>query len=120
MSVPWNDWYHCNGNTYGTWLRGDPRGFRERRHRLEIPTELGQSAHELLDDGDRDVVGRQRPVEGGRLGAQIDAQLAFRRNHQRAATSGATRLEPEPAKQAHPHSSPPHNDTVALCYPRGP
>jgi REP element-mobilizing transposase RayT len=29
----WNGWFHCNGNTYGTWLRGDPRGFRDRKHR---------------------------------------------------------------------------------------
>jgi len=33
---PWNDWYHVNGNTYGTWLRGDPRGFRERHHRRHV------------------------------------------------------------------------------------
>ncbi len=29
----WNGWYHVNGNTYGTWLRGDPRGWRARKHR---------------------------------------------------------------------------------------
>ena len=26
MSILWNDWYHITCNTYGTWLRGDPRG----------------------------------------------------------------------------------------------
>ena len=36
MARPWNNWYHCNGNTYGTWLRGDPRGFRERHHRRHV------------------------------------------------------------------------------------
>ena len=36
MHRPWNDWYHCVGNTYGTWLRGDPRGFRTRHHRQHI------------------------------------------------------------------------------------
>jgi hypothetical protein len=36
VPAPWNDWYHCNGNTYGTWLRGDPRGFRERDHRRHV------------------------------------------------------------------------------------
>ncbi|MCG8406090.1 MAG: transposase [Phycisphaerales bacterium] len=36
MAKPWNDWYHCNGNTYGTWLQGDPRGFRERHHRRHV------------------------------------------------------------------------------------
>src|SRR4051812_22286516 len=29
----WNDWLHVSGSTYGTWLRGDPRGWRSRRHR---------------------------------------------------------------------------------------
>lgn len=29
----WNGWYHCNGNTFGTWLRGDARGWRARHHR---------------------------------------------------------------------------------------
>ena len=32
----WNDWYHFNGNTYGTWLRGDPRGWRARGHREHV------------------------------------------------------------------------------------
>lgn len=36
MTAAWNDWYLCNGNTYGTWLRGDARGFRERHHRLHV------------------------------------------------------------------------------------
>jgi REP element-mobilizing transposase RayT len=36
MTRAWNDWYHCNGNTYGTWLHGDPRGFREKKHRRQI------------------------------------------------------------------------------------
>jgi hypothetical protein len=27
----WNNWYHCVGSTYGTWLKGDPRGFRTRK-----------------------------------------------------------------------------------------
>ena len=30
---PWNNWVHCTGSTYGTWLRGDPRGWRARDHR---------------------------------------------------------------------------------------
>lgn len=36
MARPWNDWYHCIGNTYGTWLPGDPRGFRTRHHREHV------------------------------------------------------------------------------------
>lgn len=32
----WNNWYHAVGCTYGTWLRGDPRGFRTFRHRQHV------------------------------------------------------------------------------------
>lgn len=32
----WNGWYHVNGNTYGTWLRGEPRGWRSRHHREHV------------------------------------------------------------------------------------
>jgi hypothetical protein len=32
----WNGWYHVNGNTYGTWLPGDPRGWRTKRHRRHV------------------------------------------------------------------------------------
>ena len=34
---PWRHWYHCTGNTYGTWLPGDPRGWRSRNHRVHVP-----------------------------------------------------------------------------------
>jgi len=29
----WNGWYHVNGNTYGTWMHGDARGWRSRHGR---------------------------------------------------------------------------------------
>ena len=32
----WHHWYHCMGNTYGTWLPGDPRGFRTPSHRQHV------------------------------------------------------------------------------------
>ena len=32
----WNAWYHVMSNTYGTWLRGDPRGWRTRHHREHV------------------------------------------------------------------------------------
>ncbi len=32
----WNHFYHCMANTHGTWLPGDPRGFRTRHHREHI------------------------------------------------------------------------------------
>lgn len=32
----WRGWYHCTGCTYGTWLPGDPRGYRTRHHRHHV------------------------------------------------------------------------------------
>lgn len=32
----WNGWYHVNGNTYGTWLPGDKRGWRSRHHKVHV------------------------------------------------------------------------------------
>jgi REP element-mobilizing transposase RayT len=46
----WNDWYHVNGNTHGTWLPGDPRGWRARHHKVHVdgdyrnPPPAGQDA----------------------------------------------------------------------------
>ena len=34
--MAWNDWYHLMCHTYGTWLPGDPKGFRARHHREHI------------------------------------------------------------------------------------
>ena len=33
---PWNDWYHVTVHVYGSWLRGDPRGWRSRHHREHV------------------------------------------------------------------------------------
>ena len=33
----WNGWYHVVCNTYGTWLPGDPRGWREKDHKKHVP-----------------------------------------------------------------------------------
>jgi REP element-mobilizing transposase RayT len=33
---PWNDWYHITIHVYGSWLRGDPRGWRSRHHREHV------------------------------------------------------------------------------------
>lgn len=32
----WNSWYHVTGNTYGTWVRGDRRGWREWKHHEHV------------------------------------------------------------------------------------
>ncbi len=38
MGSPLSDlrWFHVMGNTYGTWLRGDRRGWRARHHREHV------------------------------------------------------------------------------------
>lgn len=36
MPLPWNDWYHITGNTYGSWLPGDIRTWVTRHHRTHI------------------------------------------------------------------------------------
>jgi len=33
---PWNRWLHCILGTYGSWLPGEPRGFRTRHHREHV------------------------------------------------------------------------------------
>jgi REP element-mobilizing transposase RayT len=33
---PWNDWYHVVSHVYGSWLRGDPRGWRSQNHREHV------------------------------------------------------------------------------------
>jgi hypothetical protein len=38
----WNDWFHCTAHTYGTWLRGDPRGWRARHHREHVDGDYKQ------------------------------------------------------------------------------
>jgi hypothetical protein len=36
VKAGWNSWYHCTGSTYGTWVRGDPRGWRAKGHREHV------------------------------------------------------------------------------------
>jgi len=33
---PWNNWFHVTVHVYGSWLRGDPRGWRARHHREHV------------------------------------------------------------------------------------
>lgn len=33
---PWQGWFHVTVHTYGSWLRGDPRGWRSRSHRDHV------------------------------------------------------------------------------------
>lgn len=33
---PWNSWFHVTVHTYGSWIRGDPRGWRDRNHEVHV------------------------------------------------------------------------------------
>lgn len=61
--LPWNDWYHVNGNTYGTWLRGDARGFRARHHREHVEGDYrnppAPGAHSGIFDRSRRLMTRE-------------------------------------------------------------
>jgi hypothetical protein len=75
----WNNWYHVNGNTYGTWLPGDPRGWRERGHKKHIdgnyknppPAGSGDSLHRyakgLLKQPPVYLTNKQRAIVGRAL-----------------------------------------------------
>lgn len=43
----WNGWYHVTAGTYGTWLPGDPRGWRSRHHRRHVE---GDYKHRPTED----------------------------------------------------------------------
>ncbi len=42
MARPWNNWHPCITGTYGSWLYGDPRGFRTYQHREHVEGDYRQ------------------------------------------------------------------------------
>lgn len=68
----WNSWYHCTGSTYGTWLRGDPRGWRAKGHREHL-------------DGDY-----KRPPAAGKY-AEVEAESRRLMKRERVVLSPAAR-----------------------------
>jgi REP element-mobilizing transposase RayT len=36
MGIAWNNRYHVTVHAYGSWVRGDPRGWRSRNHREDV------------------------------------------------------------------------------------
>src|SRR5947209_1503154 len=63
---PWSNWYHCTGSTYGTWLRGDPRGWRARHHREDVDGDYKHppppGAYDRLHQQSKRLMKRQRVV----------------------------------------------------------
>src|SRR5687768_8819734 len=68
----WNDWYHVCGNTYGTWLPGDPRGHSTRhgREQRAIADHLEKSEGLLVREAVRLGV-EARGVVLGRMGEAL-------------------------------------------------
>jgi hypothetical protein len=61
----WRGWYHVSGNTYGTWLPGDPRGWREKKHRTHVDGDYRSPPPPGIGDGLRhhaDRLLRQPPM----------------------------------------------------------
>jgi len=74
----WKNWYHCMVGTYGQWLPGDERGWRERNHHEHVPgdyknppkvTKFSKGRHEYskrimnwtpycIREPDRETIGR--------------------------------------------------------------
>lgn len=73
----WNGWYHVTTGTYGSWLPGDPRGWRSRHHREHVEghyknpppdgkyeqfhkrsQRLMKSSPVLLDDDEKRIAGQ--------------------------------------------------------------
>lgn len=58
--MSWKGWYHVIGNTYGTWLRGDHRGWRERHHRKHVEGDYkhppAPGTFEELEDRSRELM----------------------------------------------------------------
>ena len=61
----WNGWYHVSCDTYGTWLPGDPRGWRERKHKKHVggdyKTPPPKGSGDALHKHSRDLL-KQSPV----------------------------------------------------------
>jgi REP element-mobilizing transposase RayT len=69
----WNGWYHVTGNTYGTWLPGDPRGWRERGHRKHVGGDYHDPPHGVstsLHQYSRDLL-QQQPVHLDRVQREV-------------------------------------------------
>jgi len=76
--VPFNGWYHVNGNTFGTWLPGDRRGFRTRRHRQHVEGDYKNppptGIYETLNETVRGKM-KQSPVTFGREERKVAAEM---------------------------------------------
>ena len=55
----WNYWYHVTTNTYGTWLPGDPRGWRSRDHKKHVDGDYRNPPPKGADAGLYDHAKRQ-------------------------------------------------------------
>jgi len=83
MPHTWADWVHAIITTYGTWLPGDPRGFRDHGHRVhssgdyKSPPPAGEHAG-LLDRSRRAVKSKivlppeHRQAVAGSLVSKLD------------------------------------------------
>lgn len=85
MPAPGSIWRHVILSTYGSWLHGDPRGFRSREHRLhssgdyKAPPPAGEHAglhgYELARTAEKVSISREvRPCLGHALREAFEAR----------------------------------------------
>jgi len=80
----WRGWYHVNGGTYGTWLPGDPRGWRDRGHRTHVegnykhppPAGSGTGLYEHSRDSLKQSPTRLKPEQLATVGGALLEMLA--------------------------------------------
>src|SRR5438093_3751255 len=63
---PWNSWYHLTVHVYGSWLRGDSRGWRSRHHREHVDGDYKnpppKGKYDRLHEQSKRLMKRQRVV----------------------------------------------------------
>jgi hypothetical protein len=63
---PWQNFFHVTGSTYGTWLRGDPRGWRARHHRKHVDGDYRnpppKGKYDKLNEQSKRLMKRERVV----------------------------------------------------------
>jgi len=77
-------WVHVSGNTYGTWLPGDPRGFSTRHHREHITGESQRYEPRLAGSQDLMRTAGRAPVRLSPEARRIALDVMLEALHHRA------------------------------------
>jgi hypothetical protein len=75
---PWNDWYHVVSHVYGSWLRGDPSGWRSKNYREHVEGDYrnppAKGKYEIIFERSRGLMKRDPvSVQTGLRGFVVEA-----------------------------------------------